>query len=677
MLDKDAVRAASRLENVIPELTGYPVDGTEREHVTLCPFHDDHRPSLRVNVETQLYYCPVCAEGGDVFDFVARYRECSFPDALAWLAERGGVTSAEPPPGVIETYPYMDLDRRVLFEVVRYVPKDFRQRRPDGNGGHHWNLKGVRRLVYRWPDLKGPAVCIPEGEKDVDRLWAEGIPATTCAGGAGKWRREDAAQLKETGIERVVIIPDNDEPGRDHAKQVATHCHTVGLEVRIVTLDVPEKGDVSDYLDRHSVDELRQVLKDAPVYEQPVPTDGPRLVTMADVEPEEVHWLWPGRLALGKFTLLIGDPGLGKSFVTLDTLARISRGTPFPDGAATNVGHVVLLSAEDGLADTIRPRLDAMGADVSRVHALEAARDKAAGERWFSLSRDLEQLRQAVEAKRARCVVIDPLSAYMGNGTDTYKDSAVRSIIAPLAKMAEEMGVAVVGIAHLTKSSDTRAIHRALGSVAFAAAARIVLAVCKDPQDEDRRFVASVKSNLGPEPDALAYRLVDGRVAWEDQPICGLTADQLLSAGVDEGDGRDAVAFLEETLGEGPLAADQVLKDGKSIGFSESTLRRAKRGLGVTTKKIGFGEGACWKWSLPSKLVDEPPKAVSSPDVTAFEADPMKQGDLTGVDAKAVTKPEVTIFEPGVTTFGTGGDSQAARQRDSTDETENGWGKVS
>ena len=170
---------------------------------------------------------------------------------------------------IVETYDYTTLAGDILFQVVRFDPKDFRQRRPDGHGGYLWSVKGLNRVVYRLPDIQErPAVFITEGEKDCDRLASIGLHATTCVGGAGKWRAEYATQLVDAGVKRVAILPDNDDAGRRHADQVASSCHAAGLEARIVTLpDVPAKGDVSDYLEPHSKNELLTLIRGVPVHE--------------------------------------------------------------------------------------------------------------------------------------------------------------------------------------------------------------------------------------------------------------------------------------------------------------------------------------------------------------------------------------------------------------------------
>ena len=576
----------------------------------------------------------------------------NFAGALRWLAEHAGLSGvADTTPAdasqIVETYDYTDERGTVLSQVVRFAPKTFRQRKPDGNGGWERRVRDVRRVLYRLHELQGKeAVVICEGEKDANRLWDEGIPATTCPGGAGKWRPEDAGQLRDAGITRVDITPHNDPPGRDHAAQVAASCHAAGLKVRIVELpDVPPKGDVSDYLDCHDAGALRQLLRDAEPYvpdttlPTPAETTGPRLVCMADVEPEAVRWLWPGRIPCGKVTLVIGDPGLGKSTMMLDLAARVSRGDRLPHGADDPIsGDVVLLSAEDGLADTLRPRLDAAHADVRRVHCLEAVADTNGDEHFFSLDRDLPDLEQAIRRTGAALVVIDPVSAYLG-ATDSYKDTEVRQVIAPLAKLAERTGVAIVGVAHLTKRSDAKAIHRAQGNVAFIAAARSAIAVGSDPTDEERRFVVSAKLNLGKKPPALAFRFSEeGRIDWEADPVEGITADQLLNVTVGDGESCDAAAFLREALKDEPVLQANVVKAASANGIAIRTLYRAKAFLGVKSRKRGFEDK--WEWCLPtngSDATESTAKVATEQKVATFAVEPEKRADSTGSAPKVAT----------------------------------------
>ena len=324
----------------------------------------------------------------------------------------------------------------------------------------------------------------------------------------------------------------------------------------------------------------------------------PVIVRLADVRPEPVTWVWPGRLAAGKLALLVGDPGLGKSWITLDIAAHVSTGRPWPDGgAAPPVGNVLLLSAEDGLADTIRPRCDALGADVTRVHHLAVLKAGEA-ERAVQLA-DTTALEQAIAETHARVLIIDPVSAYLGS-TDSHRDAEVRGLMAPLALLAERTGVAILGVMHLAKSGQRPAIYRAVGSIAFAAAARIVLAVAADPQRADRRLVAPIKSNLSAPPAVLAYTLADGRLTWEADPVSDVDVDALLNGPgtprekEEQTDAEQVIAdLLEDT--DLPLDARTALAAGAARGIHERTLQRTarRRGIRIAGSDLGGAAVGC------------------------------------------------------------------------------------
>ena len=208
----------------------------------------------------------------------------------------------------------------LLYQAVRFQPKSFRQRRPNGQDGWDWSVKGVRRVLYRLTALQGKkTVFIPEGERDADRLADLGLTATTNAGGAGKWRDEYTKQLTAAGVQRAIVIPDNDDAGIAHARAVATSCHAAGIKIKLLTLPVAAKGDVSSYLTDHGKDDLLALVKDAPLYEPasardtgasapgatPSSSDEPPdryavFLRLSDVEREEVSWHWPGRTARGQ-----------------------------------------------------------------------------------------------------------------------------------------------------------------------------------------------------------------------------------------------------------------------------------------------------------------------------------------------------------------------------------------
>ncbi len=331
-----------------------------------------------------------------------------------------------------------------------------------------------------------------------------------------------------------------------------------------------------------------------------------RVVVMASVKPERVSWTWTGYIPAGKVTVEEGDPGLGKSTMTLDLAARISRGARMPDGTpGPTAAGVVILSAEDGLADTIRPRLEAAGADLDKVVALTAILGD--GERMPSLPIDLDEIEATVIEHDAALVIIDPLMAYLAADVNSHRDQDVRRTLAPLSALAERTGAAVLVVRHLNKGSGP-ALYRGGGSIGIIGAARAALLVAPDPEDETRRILAVSKSNLGALPPALAYR-VEGdvatgaaRIVWEG--TTAHTAADLLATPVDDeerGARDEAHDFLAELLVRGPLPTRKVKAESAQAGLSWATVRRAAGSLGIRPRKVGKpgDKEQHWSWRLP------------------------------------------------------------------------------
>ncbi len=364
----------------------------------------------------------------------------------------------------------------------------------------------------------------------------------------------------------------------------------------------------------------------------------PQCVRVADVQPEAVSWCWPGRVAAGKLAILVGDPGLGKSWITLDIAARVSAGRSWPDGAPADV---LLLSAEDGLADTIRPRLDALGADVTRVYHL-AVLKAGDHERAIQLA-DVAALEAAIRLTAARVLIIDPVSAYLG-ATDSHRDAEVRGLLAPLAALAERTSVAILGVMHLAKSGQRPAIYRAIGSIAFAAAARIALAVARDPEREDRRLLVPVKSNLSAPPAALAYALTDGRLTWEPEPVADVDVDALLNGPpLDREERREADAWLRGMLTDGPVASKSLETSAREAGLAWRTVRRAKDRIGAEAELLGYGRQGKWYWRLPAETARDSQEMAATGEVAISEQTAEKARDLARDSPEMATSNQVAI----------------------------------
>jgi putative DNA primase/helicase len=333
----------------------------------------------------------------------------------------------------------------------------------------------------------------------------------------------------------------------------------------------------------------------------------PRLIMLDanTIEPQTVRWLWPGRIALRKITLLASDPGLGKSLVTIDLVARVTRGKLWPlENATAPEGSALILSAEDDPADTMVPRLMAADADLLRVKLLDCVRETSVSgnpfDRGFSLERDVQLLERELSLMPdCRLIVVDPISAYLG-GTDTHRNADVRALLTPLIKLAQRHDVAIIAVSHLNKGTGLHANYRVTGSIAFTATARAVYLIAKDPDDPKRRLIMPIKNNLAEDETGLAYRInvtPDGIafIEWDDQFV-SVTPDEVFNPDPDSSAKDEAMAFLLDILGNGPASAKVVLAAAREAGIAERTLHRAKKALRVVSGKSNFDSG--WVWIL-------------------------------------------------------------------------------
>lgn len=348
---------------------------------------------------------------------------------------------------------------------------------------------------------------------------------------------------------------------------------------------------------------------------------GPCLISAADIQPEEVRWLWPDHIPLGKLTLIAGDPGLGKSFLGVDLAARVSAGQPWPDGSPGGApGGAILMNAEDDPADTIVPRLRAAGGDPTRVSILAGieATDSQGRPctRPLSLDSDVPQLEEALRrVPNCRLLVVDPISAYMGN-IDAHKNADVRSLLTELADLAQRWGIAIVAITHLNKGQG-KAIYRSMDSLAFVAAARTVWALATDSEDPDRRLLGPMKNNLGQDRLGRAFRIEEAPnsrergeastgpsspvLHWEDAPVA-IRADELLAqteGGRKPTKKEEASDWLLEELGQGPQRVRELQRKAEADGHHWDTVKKAGRQLNVQSKKQGIHGG--WVWELPQE----------------------------------------------------------------------------
>lgn len=473
---------------------------------------------------------------------------------------------------------------------------------------------------------------------ELEKLATEPLPksdgATTIADGAGY-----AAQRLKSYCDTFAAMRDGQ--GRDDYVNKALYqmgrMITPGwIERAAVESEVTKAAVACGYDLAKLTEKLRRVidkgmLEPPPTIADRRPAFEPVMVCVGDVPPQEVIWLWRGRIAQGKLTIIGGHPGISKSTLTIDMAARVTVGGRWPCGEGTAPkGSVVMLTSEDDVGDTIRPRLAAAGADVHRVHVLKGMKEKgSSNRRGFDLTSDIAALEVVVrKLGDVAMIIIDPVTAYMGKPgkLDSHRVTDVRAMLEPLQDMAARCGAAVIGINHLSKGGSAEALMRFLGSVGMVATSRASYLVARDKENPDRRLLLPAKNNLGDDRTGFAFKAVlkpTGyekppyaiAVAWEEETV-NITADEALAAEAIDADGRrsegaeTAKKLIGEMLRDGPRAAIEFEQRARDLSISDKSMRTAKRALGVRTAKKGAGG---WEWYLPGQAQSDLPMGEPRP----------------------------------------------------------------
>ena len=355
---------------------------------------------------------------------------------------------------------------------------------------------------------------------------------------------------------------------------------------------------------------------------------------LTDVDPTGIRWLWPERIPLGYVTLLVSDPGTGKSLVALDVAARVSTGRPWPDAVgppsrggpdpvdandalgaarlAAPTGSVLLLTIEDHFANTVRPRLDALGADCSRIIGMSHVPGEGVFNmpRPVAINRDINRIEMMLrEIPDCRLIILDPITAFFGD-TSNRSTGNVWKVLSNLSWLAASANLAVLAVSHFRKKEGA-AIHRAMGSLAFIAAARAAWTIAKDPADANKRLLLPFKNNLTPDAKGLAFTIESTEagcapvIRWLSDTI-DIRADAVLASAHSRGrpvDEREFIRqWLRDYLATGPLPSRAVRKAADANGISAGTLRRAFRELGAVAfqpKNVLHGP---WMWKLPDQM---------------------------------------------------------------------------
>ncbi len=321
-----------------------------------------------------------------------------------------------------------------------------------------------------------------------------------------------------------------------------------------------------------------------------------KLIHMEDVVSKEVEWLWYPYIPYGKITIIEGDPGEGKTTLVLKLAAALSRGLPLPcdDDKEYEPIHIIYQTAEDGIEDTIKPRLEKAGADCSMIRVIDET-DK-------ELSMTDDRLEQAIIETGARLIILDPIQAYIGATVDMHRANEIRPVLKHLGIIAEKHNCAIILIGHMNKASGSKSTYRGLGSIDIQATARSVLLVARLRDKPNIRIMAHDKSSLAPAGDAIGFEMTE-----DNGMVCigpyDITIDELLSGNEGRGKKKLDIAenFIKEYFGTNKvIPSNEIMMEAAKRSIKRNTLLSAKKKLGITSDKEKAEDGTIyWTWIMP------------------------------------------------------------------------------
>ena len=311
-----------------------------------------------------------------------------------------------------------------------------------------------------------------------------------------------------------------------------------------------------------------------------------KIINMADIQSQEIEWLWYPFIPYGKLTIIQGDPGDGKTTLVLNLAAKLSKGIGLDeDMQVSEPMNIIYQTAEDVLADTVKPRLEVADADCEKIMVIDESEK--------SLSMIDERLEQAIVQTNARLLILDPIQAYLGADVDMHRANEIRPVLKQLGNIAEEYGCAIILIGHMNKASSSKSTYRGLGSIDFQATARSVLVVGRIKDDTTLRVIAHDKSSLAPEGTSIAFRM-DKEKGFTWEGVYDITVEELLSGESRGQKTKDAKSFLAEILAEGQMSCNEITEAARERGIKKKTLWNAKKEMSIDSVKVG----SQWYWTL-------------------------------------------------------------------------------
>ena len=610
-----------RINELLTHFGGVKKLSGRGHYLALCPCHDDHQPSLDIKEGNKgvVMSCPVCGADGQ------RVMQALGLSVGELFYEQR--QSRPPKPESVE-YHYSDEIKKTRFyvwdEKKRAWSKSFcwynllNGKWEKGKGSKPLPL--YKQANIEWAKQRGKTLYIAEGEKDVDTLTEKlRLPAVCSPHGAakgkleGKWSPEYSKLFKDSD---VAVIADNDEAGRAFAGYVAAQLLPFTKQVKLLDLnvewdDLPEKGDITDVYEsekptdnlsaaEHAAFRLEALASVSKPFTPDIKPEATGYIRLSDVESSATKWLWYPYIPLGKITLLTADPGTGKTFFALYLAAQVSTGKPFyGDIKQREAGIAVYQTAEDGIADTIKPRLEPMFPNFDNIYVIDES------SRGLSLSD--KRIEQMMEELHPSLLIFDPLQAYIGAAVDMHRANEVRPILARIGQLAERYNCAVIFIMHLSKSSQRSAMLRTYGSIDIPAVSRSMLTLVNDPDEPDGKLICHEKSSLAKHGKSIRFKISPQRGGVEFHGYSELRADDVLD---NRGKQRSSAKFddlcddILDLFGDGDsLEIGGINELCRRLKCSTHTLYKAQKYLNIESKTAGFGKDRRTIWTLPDGFI--------------------------------------------------------------------------
>ena len=616
--------------DILQRLTGVKRASGSDHYIALCPCHNDHKPSLDVKAGKVgiVMNCPVCGADGSA---VSAALGITVRDLFyePYKPQRKAPEGAD--------YFYSDSLKKSRF----YFWSDKKQGYEKSFCWYHkvgdkWekglpcdeNGDKIKPPLYKQANIAAAIkanepVYIAEGEKDVDTLTDKlGLFAVCSPHGAGsgrlenKWNKAYNALFKGAD---VVVLADNDEAGKALSQHIAAEILPFAKSVRLPDLsfeweDLKPKGDITDIYERQEPMQGKTVAETVKmklgaltaITEKLAPkadSKPQKYIRLSDIESTQTEWLWYPYIPLGKITLMTADPGTGKTFLALYLTSQVSTGRPFyGESAYREPAVAVYQTAEDGVADTIKPRLEPMRPKFENIFVFNEERE--------SLSLSSEHIEEIMKELSPKLMIFDPLQAYLGAGVDMHRANEVRPVLGRIAHLAEKYKCAVIFIMHNSKSAQNSALLRSLGSVDIPAVARSMLVLANNPDKPGGKIMCHEKSSLAAHGRSVLFEIAPqyGGIAFEG--FSDLKADDVINSHRDvrkksSAKLDDICDSLLELFGDSDRLEVSSIKDlCERLGCSHATLYRARNELQIENDSSGFGKDKRIVWTLPEADID-------------------------------------------------------------------------